>query len=63
MRTDDIDWLDASSDDGLISLCNELAALARPLDAIARRISMPLRPTSRKTRRTRIMTSASSARV
>lgn len=54
MRDDDINWLDASSDFGLISLCNELAALARPLDAIARRASVPHQtPTRRRTRRTR----------
>ncbi|WP_395648212.1 hypothetical protein [Terricaulis sp.] len=31
---DDIDWTNASSDFGLIQLCREMAALARPVEAL-----------------------------
>lgn len=43
---DDIDWLNASSDFGLVQLCREMAALARPVEAI-----MSLAPPSRRSRR------------
>ena len=34
MFDDDIDWREASADFGLVSLCRELAALARPFEAV-----------------------------
>lgn len=35
MNEDDIDWINASSDFGLVELCREIAALAQPLDSMA----------------------------
>ena len=34
MFDDDIDWREASADFGLVSLCRELAALARPFESM-----------------------------
>ena len=31
---DDIDWLNASSDFGLVRLCREMAGIAKPVEAI-----------------------------
>jgi hypothetical protein len=31
---DDIDWLNASSDFGLVELCREMAAIARPVELV-----------------------------
>ncbi|HVY85809.1 MAG TPA: hypothetical protein VG943_11790 [Caulobacterales bacterium] len=58
MREDDIDWLNASSDYGLISLCDELAALSQPVDAIARLVGSPRRNASRMQRRTPVAVKA-----
>ena len=46
---DDIDWMNASTDYGLISLCREMEALAAPLRAMA----MPRRAAQRSRARAR----------
>lgn len=46
---DDIDWNDASSDFGLVQLCREMTALARPLEILPSLI----KPTSRSSLRRR----------
>ncbi|HEX8901688.1 hypothetical protein [Vitreimonas sp.] len=44
---DDIDWMSASSDLGLVQLCREMAALARPVEAILKRPAQRVRRTRR----------------
>ena len=44
---DDIDWTNASADFGLIQLCREMDALARPVEALLPRRRQRIR---RKTR-------------
>ena len=34
MWEDDIDWMNAAADVGLVALCREMAALAKPFDAM-----------------------------
>jgi hypothetical protein len=34
---DDIDWMSASSDLGLVQLCREMALLARPFETFSKR--------------------------
>jgi hypothetical protein len=41
---DGIDWLNASTDFGLITLCREMDALARPIERV---IATPKRPRRR----------------
>lgn len=40
---DDIDWLNASSDLGLVRLCREMTALAVPVEALAGIVFGPAR--------------------
>lgn len=49
--SDDIDWLNASSDFGLIRLCQEMDALARPVE---RAIALTGKRTRRPVRRRRV---------
>jgi hypothetical protein len=48
---DDIDWSDASADFGLILLCREMAALARPAERIAGFARRPRRKAQRRAQR------------
>ena len=44
---DDIDWMNASADCGLIALCREMEAMAAPLKAAATLVKRPKRPGKR----------------
>lgn len=44
---DDIDWTNASADFGLIQLCREMEALARPVEALLPRRRQRVRRKSR----------------
>lgn len=52
---DDIDWMNASSDFGLASLCREMCDLAQPLERFRKKPAQRARRTSRVAiRRTRL---------
>lgn len=48
---DDIDWMNASSDFGLIELCREMETLARPVEALASLVSRRTRVRRRRQHR------------
>lgn len=50
---DDIDWMSASSDLGLVQLCREMAALAAPVEALSKRPSQRVRRPRRIAQRVR----------
>ncbi len=45
---DDIDWLNASSDSGLVQLCREMAALAYPVEKLISLTSSRSRSSTRR---------------
>lgn len=51
---DDIDWTEASSDFGLVSLCRELEALAAPVQALTQMRSNRTKERRNVSRRTRL---------